>query len=247
MDRSTLHFLWLSGWTSPACIWDPMIASWPNAQHTKVDFLDCSTVDELRKKVETPFREEKNLVVVGWSLGSMIALETAERFSKKIVAMFLVGSTSQFVRQSKKQIGIDPRQLIWMKKRIARSPENGLSAFDQQMFSPLEKQAGWDRKWRDSMRNKSPSRTSLLAGLQYLQEFCFSPKGKPISCPTFLLSGGKDVICPPSGALALSQKLPFAKLEIWQEAGHLPFWTFPQDFHLWLKAGIQIALKKRTD
>jgi pimeloyl-[acyl-carrier protein] methyl ester esterase len=205
------------------------------------------TVDEIREKAEASFRDKKNLIVVGWSMGSIIALETAEHYSKKIVAMFLISSTPQFVRQGEKEIGIDPRQLAWMKKRITRSPENGLNDFDQQMFSSIEKQAGWDRKWKSWVRNRIPSPSSLLAGLQYLQEFRLSPKYKNFSFPTFLLSGDKDVICPPSGAISLAHTLPFAKLEIWQDAGHLPFWTFPQDFHLWLKAGIQIALKKRTD
>jgi pimeloyl-[acyl-carrier protein] methyl ester esterase len=215
--------------------------AWPNVHHLTVDFGQCQHIKEIEEYVEkalTP-RDHSSIIVIGWSLGSMVALQKAIPCASRIQGMFLIGSTAQFVKSKENPYGCDPRQIVWLKRKIKKNPIKGLADFDQQMFSQSEVEAGEWRRWCETARLAIPSVSSLLIGLDYLQQFQIDPKSlSAMQFPIFLLSGAEDNICPPSGAKWLTDHLSRAKLTIWEETGHLPFWTQPQRFLTWMKEGL---------
>lgn len=54
----------------------------------------------------------------------------------------------------------------------------------------------------------------------FLRTFNFLPKLNKITCPTLILAGDKDWICPPSQSKLLAKHIPHAKLKIFKNCGH---------------------------
>ncbi|SFJ26417.1 alpha/beta fold hydrolase [Thermoflavimicrobium dichotomicum] len=245
----SITFLWFSGWSVPAAVWQEIIQPFPDFRHALIDFNDCPDVEAIREKGKQAWENitSSSAIIVGWSLGSLVALELAAMDQKKIQAMFLVGSTVQFVRSSVFSHGCDPRQLEWMKRQLVKKPEQVLSAFDGQMFSVSEREAGFLENWSRWRGSEIPAVDALKAGLDYLKQFQMDHLFHDIDVPVFLLTGAEDDICPLKGAQVLAEKLPRAELTVWEQVGHVPFWTRPSAFTDWIKGRLDVVTIKEKD
>lgn len=240
MSRKQQAFLWMSGWSIPTDIWEPYYKEWPSANHYSLSFLECEQVEEITEQAIQTFQqiEAQQVIVVGWSLGAMVALQLALRFPKQISHLFLIGGVAEFVRRERAAIGWDERVLRRMKKQLQIDAWEVIRSFDQKMFSTIEQQAGdWER-WHERFRKSLPPLSSLHAGLDFLQQFSLGVHGNQIEIPVFLLSGAEDLICPSEATLALAKQLPRSTCTIWKESGHACFWTQKERFQQWMKEGI---------
>ncbi len=52
-----------------------------------------------------------------------------------------------------------------------------------------------------------------------------------IVVPTLIMVGDRDVLTPPHHAYAIKEKLPQARVRLWQKMGHAPYWETPDDFN----------------
>lgn len=228
MPRS---FLWLSGWSVPASVWDEHISYWSEMGHGKVDFTSCKNKEELVPLVQEALSQlQEPVCVVAWSLGGMVALEVSNKFSRQIGSLCLVGVGTQFVRSDAYPYGWDQRILQRMKKQIEVNKSHVINQFDQNMFSPFKH----DKKWQ-KVREETQPTPSLLAGLDYLIHFKVDPSMYLIDKPTFLLTGNLDQIISTEGAIHLHQSLPHSTLTIWKNAGHIPFWGQSHQFRQWIE------------
>ncbi|MBN2910363.1 alpha/beta hydrolase [Polycladomyces sp. WAk] len=234
-----LSVLWLTGWSAPPSVWQPVIDRFsrdhPRARHQLVDVHTLLKEDSGMSPHD--WLTDGSWWLVGWSMGGMLALEWARTVPGRVRGVLAIGVTDQFVRSPRSPDGWDERVLRRMIRLLSIDPEQVLADFDRRMFSSAEKKAGWLDQWCQSCRNQQkPDVSGLLVGLDFLRRFSFLDS--PLSVPVFLLHGEDDAICPVSGAGRLARTLPKAELTVWKDAGHLPFWTQPERFHFWLKERI---------
>lgn len=235
--------LWLSGWSVPAEIWEEQLRFWPEYAHETIDFNQCHHVEEMRHLLLTAYHKlpAAQVIIIGWSLGAMIALEQASLFDERLQALFLVGGVERFIRSMTNPHNWDQRILKRMKKQLDHQPNRVLQNFDQKMFSSAEIEHGYDSAWKKTVRNRLPQTEPLKVGLDYISQFDVSAIAHQIQVPVYLLSGDEDVICPKSSAQHLASKLLHGKLTIWENTGHVPFWTQPERFHLWIKEALNVG------
>ncbi|WP_442600828.1 alpha/beta fold hydrolase [Paenibacillus sp. KN14-4R] len=237
---SSCTFLWLSGWSVHAQIWDEQVARWPEGRHLQVDFTGCTQLGQLFPLVEKALfslsSSSTPVIIVGWSMGAMLALELAAKHPDLVCALFLVGATGQFVRSDEAPHGAHERLLRRMRSQLTLDREEVLRAFDKSMFSKSEVSLGLDQIWAKDRADQVPtSIQSLEIGLDYLSQYKMYPQLESIRTPTFLLNGHADIICSSQGALQLFESLSTCECTIWEEAGHVPFWTEQERFYKWMQ------------
>ncbi|WP_409342091.1 alpha/beta fold hydrolase [Paenibacillus sp. MBLB4367] len=238
-------FLWLSGWSAEKNVWEAQAKRWPDHEHVIIDFTDCHTASDVFASAEAAFLrlKRKPVVLIGWSLGAMVALELALRHPDEAIAVVAVGGTGAFVRSADCPYGWDRRIVDRMVKRLERDrlsatahdTEDMLRDFDGRMFSHTESAAGFLDAWRDASNKRFVSPAALIAGLAYLSAFDIYPSLDRLRIPVHLLTGGEDVVCPPEGAEQLAGSMPYCEFTCWKHAGHLPFWTEPDRFYEWMR------------
>jgi pimeloyl-[acyl-carrier protein] methyl ester esterase len=234
-------FLWISGWAVPGDIWKPYWEQWPSVDHYALSFAACEQREQITERAVTTFQQihVRPVTVVGWSLGAMVALQLALRFPKDVRHLFLISGVSQFVKRERREMGWDERVLRRMQTQLEVNPVEVLASFDRKMFSAAERQQGYLQQWRQQWRKELPPLPALQAGLDFLQHGTVVDSCQQIVCPVFLLSGAQDEICPTANTLAFAKQLPRATCTIWQESGHVCFWTQTERFQQWMREALQ--------
>jgi pimeloyl-ACP methyl ester carboxylesterase len=51
-----------------------------------------------------------------------------------------------------------------------------------------------------------------------------------ITVPTLIMVGDRDALTPPHHAYAIKERMPQARVRVWQKMGHAPFWETPDEF-----------------
>lgn len=203
---------------------------WPEAVHHKVDFSQCTKHDELLKTVSHALSMlPEPACVIAWSLGAFLALEIAQSVSNRIQSLHLIGVGSQFTHTKEFPYGWKQRILQRMKVQLEVNPDEVIHYFDQKLFSPAIPDAHWKQ-----LRKPIPPVSSLVCGLDYLQEFDIN-RISHINSPTFLLIGENDGIILSEGTNHLHQLLPNSTLTCWCNTGHIPFWGNAHRFYQWIK------------
>ncbi|MGH2810861.1 MAG: alpha/beta fold hydrolase, partial [Actinomycetota bacterium] len=118
-----------------------------------------------------------------------------------------------------------------MKRRLDRRPQEVLEGFHERMFSPAEVEEGALDAWNETGRGDWAVET-LKAGLDYLGGYRAYERPPP-AVAVHLLHGDRDKVCPPAAAQKLS-RWATAGLTVFENAGHCPWLTRPDDFHRWL-------------
>nr|WP_291299657.1 alpha/beta hydrolase [Desulfosporosinus sp. BICA1-9] len=228
--------------------------------------------------------EQKGLtrvVLVGWSMGSIVAIQVASYLLHKVQGLVLVSGTSKFLAETQTQVlgseasledtdfenngdsiqnaysiknaikygeyvkyqwvplmelyqgGIPSVLVTKMKKRLSKNPERTLNDFYKLMFSSKEQALGLDDKIMDNYLSCERIWDLLEAqsGLDFLMEADVRAYLHNITCPTLLLHGEEDSLCPLEGANFIKRQLPCAQLVSYPGVGHIPFLTEFRNFH----------------
>jgi pimeloyl-[acyl-carrier protein] methyl ester esterase len=233
-------FLWISGWSVFSDIWKPFMRDWPNAHHYSLSFENCETIEQINEHAVQVFQqmEHKPVIIVGWSLGAMIALQLAVRFAKDTTHLFLIAGVSSFIQTKQHKTGWNELVIKRMKKQLEIDVQQVMRLFDQKMFTGHEKLNGDEEKWNKLIRKNIPSVLSLQAGLDFLQQFSFYEYIKFIHTPVSLLSGEEDMICSLESTRVLADQLQSCTHSTWSETGHACFWTNQEKFRQWIKEGL---------
>jgi pimeloyl-[acyl-carrier protein] methyl ester esterase len=75
-----------------------------------------------------------------------------------------------------------------------------------------------------------PDPAVLAAGLQLLAEVDLREELGQVTCPTLVVHGARDTLCPLAGAEWLAAQLPQARLAQHPHAAHAPFLSHPDWF-----------------
>ncbi|WP_240730327.1 alpha/beta fold hydrolase [Geobacillus kaustophilus] len=168
---------------------------------TVVEWKEIKTVHCFRKRAEQVLHERAT--VIGWSLGSLVALELAHAYPERVSRLILIGGTSRFIADDGYEAGWHPRIVKRMKTKLQVRPADTIAAFLASLWSKSEKGDISEFFYRDRVEE-------LLIGLDYLIEADARPFLADISAPMLIVHGEQDAICPPAAARYIVERAPSA-------------------------------------
>lgn len=181
------------------------------------------------------------VILMGWSMGSLVAIQAAHHLQHKVQGLALVSGTSKFLadRQpgskfsGRYQGGVPSILATRMKKRLSKNREQTLADFYKLMFSSQEQAQGLaDQIIAGYLkRGRVWEISEAQAGLDFLMAADVRAELHAITCPTLLLHGQEDNICPLEGARFMQEQMACARLINYPGVGHIPFLTNFRDFH----------------
>lgn len=219
--------VWLTGWGMSPETWEEICARLPQANHIVPDFSPCTTAEELTRTARAAMESaEEPPVVVAWSLGGLMALMLCREVSMS--HLVLVGSTARFVRgKGEAHLGWGDAVLRQMQRALASHREEVIHGFRSKLVPFPDEVSG---QAREALRADTWTLPGLIAGLQLLRDMDARPYLGSIPHPVTIVHGADDEICPVGAARELHEGIPRARLHVWENAGHAPQWTRPQEF-----------------
>lgn len=166
-------------------------------------------------------------IVVGSSLGGMLAVEAIARFLSFPQALVLVGVAACFCNRDGFSAGVPSAVVRAMRRRLRSEPENVVREFTARCLAPGEEE------YRAELASLIPpvNPQFLASGLDYLLDRDLRPWLSRLTGPVTIVHGGQDRITPVAQAHFLKAQIPAARLLIFAPAGHLPFLTQAAEFH----------------
>jgi pimeloyl-[acyl-carrier protein] methyl ester esterase len=192
------------------------------------DALTC-TPYTLERIADALAREApKQCSVIGWSLGAQVALTWAQRATKQVQSLALIGATPCFTQHTDWPHATPPAVMRQFTAQIKRDCPSVLQRFVALQSLNDAHAVGVAHKLRTALfTNPLPSQAVLEAGLEILRVADLRALLPSILQPTMVLHGEHDAVTPCAAGEALSHALPHAQFHKIAGAGHAPFLSNP--------------------
>ncbi|MEE8320271.1 MAG: alpha/beta fold hydrolase [Gammaproteobacteria bacterium] len=219
----------LHGWGFDYRIWDGMATTLqadyqierPNIPAPVFDCCDESSqgIDGYVMPLAAYFK--KPCVLVGWSLGGLVAIRAANRFPDRVRAVVLLASTPCFIKRPDWPSGIEQKQLTGLVGRIQKDAQSALK-----FFCGLVAQG--DPSPRQTMRLLQARvadlpQEILLSGLDILARTDLRADLATLDCPLAMILGSNDKLVQSASIRDIHKLRPDLHHVLIADAGHAPF------------------------
>ncbi|MDF2682133.1 MAG: alpha/beta hydrolase [Brevibacillus sp.] len=219
--------LWLPGWGMADELWDPIRSRFPSCRHIIPDFSQVTRPDEFMAMIEKEIGRisHYSLIVVGWSMGGMLAQRLAARYT--VIGLVLISTTGRFIRsREERSKGWPEAYLSRMQRGLAEDRERVMEAF---YLSILTERERLEKKCSFHVMGQNEwTQEALMAGLSYLREEDCRPFSPAIFCPTTIIHGKDDTVCPVAAGEELAACIPEATCIQIEDCGHAPLIFHPE-------------------
>jgi pimeloyl-[acyl-carrier protein] methyl ester esterase len=169
-------------------------------------------------------------IVLGWSLGGLLAIALASRYPEKVKTLGLIASSpcfmatdnwpgmehrvmQQFAGQLQQDLALTVERFLAIQAMGSSTARQDIKLLKQAVLSlPL------------------PSAMALQGGLQLLQQLDLRQEFAALRQPVFAILGRLDSLVPVAIAPLLQNLRPATKIELLQKASHAPFISHQQEF-----------------
>lgn len=163
--------------------------------------------------------------VAGWSLGGMIALETACCRPELVAGVILIATTPRFCSGQNWTAGAPPGALRVMARKFKRDSREVLEGFFKNVALPSPEREEMLSLKIEKARVMNP--LELLSGLNYLSVTDLRNEATKINVPALVLHGKRDCVIPVEAGMALKSLLPISEGRIYDNYGHGLPWQNP--------------------
>lgn len=188
-----------------------------------------------------------NTIIVGWSLGGLVAMHIAITQPEVVKKLVLVGATPCFVnvkgfsKRSHWHAGVAPSV-------FESFAENVKADYQKAMLNFLGLQCVGATDVKQLLRTlkaqfsaqPTPTMAVLQSGLEILMQSDLRESVSEIDQPTMIIHGDKDRLVPLQAGNWLAQALPNAQLCVINGAAHAPFLSHQSKFEKELMAFLQV-------
>ncbi|WP_194868749.1 pimeloyl-ACP methyl ester esterase BioH [Pseudoalteromonas sp. PPB1] len=194
----------------------------------------CKSLDDLADEIATELADGS--VLIGWSLGGLVALNLAHRYPAKVAKVVMVASNPCFVEQPDWP-GIKPKVLAGFKQALADDSAKTIERF-------LAIQAMGSEHARDDIKQlrqllaqlPAPHPEALSLGLDALNRCDYRAYFRELTQPVFGLFGRLDALVPGDVIERMSALNPHFKAFVLPKASHAPFISHKDEFVTHLKS-----------
>jgi len=207
----TINFMktvYLHGFAAGPGIWDGQKPGFT----PQIDFSDLEAESHRLSSAIGP-----ETILIGWSMGGMVALKTALLSPGKVKALVLVSTTPKFVSSPDYPYGLPLALLRNLKKKIKL---NGVKAFHSLAFKDLPVPGLIDTPIEQAEKE-----------LAELEKVDLRELLAKIEAPTLIIHGNKDQIVPVKSAEYLAKNISGSELHIYDKVGHAPFLERSKQFN----------------
>ncbi|MET0072070.1 MAG: pimeloyl-ACP methyl ester esterase BioH [Candidatus Thiodiazotropha sp.] len=169
-------------------------------------------------------------VWVGWSLGSMVSLQSALLAPSRIEGIVALAGMPRFVKGSNWQHAMAATTLDQFIRNLRRDHRQTLQRFLALQMMNSDHATRTLRRLKSLLRERpDPAPEALRIGLELLKSVDLRGQLADLSCPTSWIYGGRDTLAPPGAGSELRHWLPQAAVHIVEGAGHTPFLSHPEE------------------
>lgn len=197
--RPSLVFL--HGWGANSAVWRDVIEHF---SQTNIMTIDLPGYGENHSNEHSDFDRACEFVaekipdrsiVVAWSLGGLIASYIASQYRFKIKKLILVANNPCFVEKADWPCGLDKSVLAQFARQLFENHKNTLSRFLSLQARAGRSKAATLKTLREAcFKAKTPSLSTLRAGLTWLEQQDLRQHLSRINNPTHFIFGEKDTI-----------------------------------------------------
>ena len=174
-------------------------------------------------------------ILVGWSSGGVISLCYTDLFrNEHLAGLVLVDTGACAVSKPDWPYGFgSPAELREFVDAAATDLKGVcLPLLDQEFKEPLSPE---DKAWMlDEMLKTPASTASIFVQDEFNQDFRDVLPG--ITIPTLVACGAHSQVYPMGGAVYMAEKIPGAKLEVFEDSGHTPYIEKTEQFNEMLRS-----------
>ena len=230
----------LHGWALNSRVWDPIVEELQQThQVTAIDLPGHGksappadgeyTIDSLAEIISAQLNPET--VLVGWSLGGLIAINIAAKYPQKVKKLILIASSPQFASSESWDHGIKKSIIDGFANDLTNNYRETIHRFLAIQMFGSDKAKPVIRELREKVfANGEPHIDSLSKGLQILKQCSLWTRAAEIKSPTLIVLGEKDTLIPKDSAEKTQETIPQSQLKIIKGAGHAPFVSHPDEF-----------------
>ncbi len=151
---------------------------------------------------------QEKYILVGWSMGAMIALEAAYFSMDQILAVVAINACACFCRREDYPLGVPEDSLAAMMDNMHASPQSVLRAFFRRSSLPHRPSSdSINRRVRTALRFGTDP---LIEGLCYLRDFDIRKYVPAIKIPMLVINSSYDKIVSPDAGAFLAALAPNA-------------------------------------
>lgn len=170
-------------------------------------------------------------VLLGWSLGGLVAAEAALDMPQRLRGLVLANTTPRFTTAPYWPHAMAPGLLQSFADGLAQDYRETLRRFLSLQVRGDESARAALRQLRDSLfAHGEPDTASLATGLALLRDSDLRARLKHIAVPTLVMTGGHDRLTPPGAGEAMARAIPGTRLEVFPKSAHAPFLSHPDEF-----------------
>jgi pimeloyl-ACP methyl ester carboxylesterase/predicted amidohydrolase len=182
--------------------------------------------DDLNSIIEE--LQEKNIVLVGESMGASIAIKYVTKYPRKVSKLVLMCGTPKIISTDDFPHGQPLEVLDRLLTLVQESYSRFLRAWMELIFP--EPGTEYLKEWGFRMCQMTPEEIATNVAFNFLKEDLRPLLGK-INIPTLILQGENDVVCPLGGGKYMHEKIPGSKMYIFKGKGHCPSITAADKFN----------------
>jgi len=183
-------------------------------------------VDDLNSIIEE--LQEKNIVLIGESMGASIAIKYVTKYPGKVSKLVLMCGTPKIMSTDDFPHGQSSEVLDRMLTSAQESHSRFLRTFMELVFP--EPGAEYLKELGFELCQKTPEEIAMNFANNFMKEDLRPLLGK-INIPTLILHGENDMACPLGGAKYMHEKIPGSKMYIFKGKGHCPSITAADMFN----------------
>jgi len=227
--------VFLHGWAQSRQVWFQQHEAFPDAVFLNLPGhggADDAPVDDWIETIVQQLPEEPCLLV-GWSLGGMLALELMRQFPQRITALALVSATPCFRRKAGWQPGCDDLAFAEFEAAVTSGSARLLNRFFALMLHAdgLSRSDYHGLAKRAVDREHPTSPAGLSDGLQLLAGLDSRGSTADLPVPTLILHGEQDAIVSVESGRWLAESIAESRIKLFPDCGHAPFLTQPDTFN----------------
>lgn len=218
--RLEIPLVLLPGWGFEQRIWQellPRLREWTDV-HTVNLCYKAADVDTLLNGLIKNLPDQ--VILVGWSLGGMLATRVAARFPDRVAGLITLASNGTFVARSHWPDAMAVRTFQQFSQKVQQNPQSGLKRFCK-LVTHGDQHSAQQLPYLQSLVSSADS-GELLPGLMLLSELDNTRYLPTIECPALHIFGQQDVLVPESAVKKLAGVFSHRhRMQVLVNRGHL--------------------------